>query len=316
MALCAPASRKDYMVRNHAKTFALVCLSAWLAVASGGCQKATDEKLTIACTTTMIADLARNLAGGLAEVKGIMKPGEDPHVYDVRPRDAQTLARAELVLMNGFHLEATLGHIVENNAKGVVVELAEKAVARPLASENNTGAPDPHCWMNVEYFRGYTQHARDALIAVDPANADTYRKNAELYIAELDQLEAWIKQQVATVPRERRVMVTSHDAFEYLGAAYDIDVYGMIGISTEQAPRPQDIEKLRTMIRERGVRALFVETSVSETLNNLVRKSAEATGAKIGGTLYSDSLGEEGTPGGTYIGMMQHNISTIVEALK
>lgn len=304
------------MARIRVKTLTFVCLSAWLAVASAGCQKPADERLTIACTTTMIADLARNLAGDLAEVKAIMKPGEDPHIYDVRPRDAQTLSQADLVLMNGFHLEATLGHIVENNAKGVVVALAEKAVAKPLASENNTGAPDPHCWMNVEYFRGYAEYARDALIEVDPDHADTYRKNAERYIAKLDKLAAWVRQQVASVPRERRVMVTSHDAFEYLGAAYDIDVYGMIGISTEQAARPQDIEKLQAMIRERGVRAMFIETSVSETLNNLVRKSAEATGAKIGGTLYSDSLGEEGTPGGTYIGMMQHNISTIVEALK
>jgi manganese/zinc/iron transport system substrate-binding protein len=304
------------MVTFRAKTLALVGLLTGLTVGFVGCQKVADERLTVACSTTMIADLARNLAGDLAEVKGIMKPGEDPHVYDVRPRDAQTLARADLVLMNGYHLEATLGHIVENNAQGMVVELAEKAVAKPLGSENDAGAPDPHCWMNVEYFRGYTEHARDALIAVDPAHADTYRKNAERYIAELDRLETWVQAQVATVPRERRVMVTSHDAFGYLGAAYDIDVYGMIGISTEQAPRPQDIEKLQAMIRQRGVRALFVETSVSGTLNNLVRKSAEATGVKIGGTLYSDSLGEEGTSGGTYIGMMQHNISTIVEALK
>jgi len=264
----------------------------------------------------MIADLARNLVGDVADVRGIMKEGEDPHVYDVRPRDAEMIASGDVVLSNGFHLEATLGHIIENNAEGKVVALAEQAVAKPLSGANSVGAPDPHCWMNVQYFRGYAEHARDALVEADPANADVYRKNAETYMTELDELHAWVKQQVATVPRERRVMITSHDAFEYLGNEYEIEVHGMIGISTEQAPRPQDIEKLESLIRDRGVRALFVETSVSQTLNNMVKKSAKATGVKIGGTLYSDSLGPADTPEGTYTGMMRHNVTTIVEALK
>ncbi|HUS40792.1 MAG TPA: zinc ABC transporter substrate-binding protein, partial [Pirellulales bacterium] len=275
-----------------------------------------DNRKTVICTTTMIADLARNLVGDVADVRGIMKEGEDPHVYDVRPRDAEMIASGDVVLSNGFHLEATLGHIIENNAEGKVVALAEQAVAKPLSGANSVGAPDPHCWMNVQYFRGYAEHARDALVEADPANADVYRKNAETYMTELDELHAWVKQQVATVPRERRVMITSHDAFEYLGNEYEIEVHGMIGISTEQAPRPQDIEKLESLIRDRGVRALFVETSVSQTLNNMVKKSAKATGVKIGGTLYSDSLGPADTPEGTYTGMMRHNVTTIVEALK
>jgi manganese/zinc/iron transport system substrate-binding protein len=273
-------------------------------------------KPTVVCTTTMITDLVKNLAGDLVTVKGIMRAGEDPHVYDVRPHDAELLAEADLVLTNGFHLEATLDHIIENNASGVVVALAEKAVAAPLGSQTTGGAPDPHCWMNVNYFRGYAEHARDALIQIDPTHAEQYRQQADKYLAQLDELHDWIVRQMASVPRDRRVMVTSHDAFEYLGAEYGIDVHGMIGISTEQAPRPQDIEKLESLIRDRGVRALFVETSVSQTLNNLVRKSATATGARIGGTLFSDSLGEPDSAGGTYIDMMRHNISTIVEALK
>jgi ABC-type Zn uptake system ZnuABC Zn-binding protein ZnuA len=275
-----------------------------------------SDRLQVVCTTTMIEDLARNLAADLADVRGIMKAGEDPHVYDVRPRDAELIADADLVLSNGFHLEATLSAIITNNAQGDVLALAEKAVRKPISSGASAAAPDPHCWMNVDYFRGYAEHARDALIAADPGNADAYRANADKYLADLDKLNDWVKQQVDRVPRERRVMVTSHDAFAYFGQAYDVDVHGMIGISTEQAPRPQDIEQLEALIRDRGVRAMFIETSVSSTLNQLVEKSAEATGVKIGGTLYSDSLDAPDEPAGSYIGMMQHNVSTIVKALQ
>ncbi|NIP86724.1 MAG: zinc ABC transporter solute-binding protein [Planctomycetales bacterium] len=277
---------------------------------------AADPGLTVVCTTTMIADLARNLVGDLADVRSIMREGEDPHVYDVRPRDAELIAMGDIILFNGYHLEATLGPIIENNAQGQVVALAELAVAQPLQGVDGLGAPDPHCWMNVKYFCGYVQHARDVLMQADPVNAERYRQNAAAYVAKLEELHQWVQQQVAEVPQRRRVMITSHDAFGYLGEEYGIEVHGMIGISTEQAPRPQDIEKLEALIRQRGVQALFVETSVSQTLNNLVQKSAEATGVAIGGKLYSDSLGPADRPEGTYLGMMRHNVQTIVEALK
>nr|NIP86493.1 zinc ABC transporter solute-binding protein [Planctomycetales bacterium] len=153
-----------------------------------------EDRLTVVCTTTMIADLVRNLAGEVAEVHGIMKEGEDPHVYDVRPRDAELIAGADLVLLNGYHLEATLGHVIDNNAEGEVVPLAERAVAQPLAGGDGLGAPDPHCWMNVAYFRRYADHARDALIQADPAQEAIYRRNTDQYQLALDELEAWIRQ--------------------------------------------------------------------------------------------------------------------------
>ncbi len=273
------------------------------------------QRLKIVCTTTMIEDLARNLVGNAADVSGIMRAGEDPHIYDVRPQDAEKIAEADLVFTNGFHLEATLGNIIKNNARGTVIPLAEKAVAKPLIGIDDSGAPDPHCWMNVDYFRGYLGHALEALIMEDPANESYYRDNARRYDAQLSELDAWIKKQLASVPRGRRVMVTSHDAFQYFADANDIEVQAMVGISTAEAPRPQEIEKLEKLIRDRNVRALFLETSVSPTLNTLVQKSAEATGAKIGGILYSDSLDMPSQPAGTYLGMMRHNTSTIVQAL-
>ena len=231
-------------------------------------------------------------------------------------RDAAQIAAADLIFTNGFHLEATLGNIIKNNAQGTVIPLAEKTVAKPLSGIDSSGAPDPHCWMNVHYFRGYLKHALEALITKDPENESYYRDNASRYDAQLSELDPWIKNEIAQVPKSRRVMVTSHDAFQYFADAYDIEVRAMIGISTAEAPRPQEIEKLEKLIRDRNVRALFFETSVSPTLNTLIQKSAEATGTNIGGTLYSDSLDMPSRPAGTYLGMMRHNVSTIVQALQ
>ncbi len=273
-------------------------------------------KLQVVCTTTMIADVARTIAGDAADVRGIMRPGEDPHVYDVRPRDVQLIAEGDLILMNGLHLEATLTHAIEHNAKGKIVRLAETPQIMPLESEQTRGAPDPHCWFNVQYFRVYAERARDALVEADPKNAEGYRARTESYLKELDELHEWVKKEIASIPRERRAMVTSHDAFQYFGRAYFIDVFAVIGISTEQQPKPQDVQRLESIVRERGVKALFIETSVSQTLNDIVRKVADNTGAKIGGTLYSDSLGAPDTPAGTYLGMVRHNTKTVVEALK
>ena len=288
------------------------------ATVSAARADARAGKLQVVCTTTMIADLARQLVGEAAEVRGIMKPGEDPHVYEVRPRDVQLIAGADLLLMNGLHLEATLGRVVDNNTKkgAKVVRLAETPRIVPFESEKSRGAPDPHCWFSVPYFRIYAERARDALIELDPKNADIYRKNARSYLLELDELHRWTTQQIGSIPRERRAMVTSHDAFQYFGRTYFIDVFAVIGISTEQQPKPRDIARLESIVRDRNVRALFIETSVSPTLNNLVRKIARRTGITIGGTLYSDSLGPPDSAAGTYIGMFRHNVKTVVEALK
>jgi len=312
------------MFGRRLQAIILVGFSGALAAFASGCRRdaAADRpggsgRIRIVCTTTMIEDLARAIAADAALVEGIMKPGEDPHIYKVRPRDAQLIAEADLVLMNGLHLESTLDHVVEHNArKGRVVRLAECPQIVPLDSEARQGARDPHCWFNVLYFRVYAERCRDALVEADPPNAATYRANADAYIRQLDALHEEVKRRIDQIPRERRVMVTSHDAFQYFGRTYDIDVFAVVGISTEQQPRPQDVERLEALVRDRNVKALFIETSVSNTLNDIVRKIADKAGARIGGTLYSDSLGEPGTPAGTYIGMVRHNTEAIVAALK
>jgi manganese/zinc/iron transport system substrate-binding protein len=294
---------------------ALVSLSGCGGDADGATD-AGQQPVRVVATTTVIEDLARQLAGDDAEVIGIMKTGEDPHVYDVRPNDAVTISNADLILTNGFHLEATLGGVIEQAARGTVVHLAETADLDPLGSEVYQGAPDPHVWMDVEMFRRVAEAARDALIEADPEHAEGYRQRAEDYLAELDELQSWVQQQWDPVPKDQRVVVTSHDAVNYYAAAYGVTVHGVIGISTDAQPQASDIEALRNMIKDRGVRALFVETSVAPTLNQIVRNLAQDTGVAIGGSLYSDSLGPDDSPGGTYVGMIRHNTTTMVEALK
>jgi manganese/zinc/iron transport system substrate-binding protein len=276
-----------------------------------------NAKLRIVCTTTMITDLIRQMVKDHAIVQGIMREGEDPHVYDVRPRDAQMIAAADVVFTNGLHLEATLIHVIEHNARSAIVNpLAESPDIQLRKSTTISGAPDPHCWMNVKYFMVYLDSALATLVKADPQHADAYRANAQAYRKQLESLDTWVQQQLNTVPRKQRVMVTSHDAFAYMGARYGIDVLAVIGMSTEQQPRPQDVIALEKSVRDRGVRAVFIETSVTQTLNDIVKKIADRTGVRIGGSLYSDSLGKAGTETGTYIGMIRHNVTILVQALR
>ncbi|WP_221435333.1 metal ABC transporter substrate-binding protein [Algisphaera agarilytica] len=282
--------------------------------ATGG--SGAEAKPSVVTTTTMLDDLARTLAGDHVEVVGIMRPGQDPHVYEVLPRDAQAIASADLVIANGLNLEATLHGVIEGNAKGKVVYAAEHDAIETLGSEDYEGAPDPHCWMDIELWKHYVTSVRDGLIAIDPGNQADYESRATAYFTELDELQTWMTERFAEVPESQRVIVTSHDAFNYFGNANKIEVHGVIGISTEQAPRPQDIAALEAMVKERNVQALFIESSTSPTLNSIVEKVAEQTGAKVGGTLYSDSLGMPGSGADTYITMMKHNVNTVVDALK
>lgn len=275
-------------------------------------------KPVVVCTTTMIADLARNLAAERFDVIGLMRVGEDPHIYNPRPLDALTIQKAKVLLSNGLHLEGTLAKIINNNlAKdAILVALADDPRIKSVALHNFQGAPDPHCWFDVSYFRICAERCRDALLAADPTGKDVLQQAAAAYLGELDKLHAEVKEKIAQIPKERRILITSHDAFQYFGRAYDIEVHAVIGISTEQQPRPLDVENLIKLVAEKGIKAVFIETSVSATLNALVRRVSEKTGAKLGGTLYSDSLGDDASPGKTYLGMIRYNVDTIVKGLK
>ena len=307
--------------RNNLKFSVLVCGLLMALVSAAGCGESDaqggDDRPTVVVTTTMIEDLARVIGGEEVNVIGIMKTGEDPHLYDVKPKDATTIRKADLVLMNGLHLEATLASIVEEHASGQVAALAEQDGIAPIVGQDGLEvAADPHCWMDIGYYKQYATKTRDALIEVAPEHEALFNERAESYLKELDALQAWVVEQFNTVPEQQRVIVTGHDAFAYFGKAYGIEVHGLIGISTEQEPKPQDIENLKKLIRDRGVRALFPESSISGSLKQLIRKVAQETGATVGEELHSDSLGEPGSNAATYIGMIRHNTSTMIAALK
>jgi manganese/zinc/iron transport system substrate-binding protein len=276
-----------------------------------------DTRPIIVATTTIVADIARNVAGDRMSVISIMKPGEDPHIYDPRPGDARLLAGADVVLTNGLHLEGTLHDIVHNNLKdgAVFCELAEDERIKVIESEQYQGAPDPHCWFSLPFVKVYTANATEALIAADPPGADHYRANARSYLARLDSLDTYTRKVFTTIPEENRILVTAHDAFHYFGIEYGIEVKTVIGINTDSEPRPQDIESLVRIIEQHNVPAVFIETSVSPSLNNLVRKVSQKTGAVVGGELYSDSLGEPEGETGAFLGMFRHNVDTIAKAL-
>jgi manganese/zinc/iron transport system substrate-binding protein len=274
-----------------------------------------DGKTLVLCTTTHIHDLAKELAADLVEIQGIMKSGEDPHIYEIQPRDYQAIDKADLILMNGLHLEAQLTTIIHRTGpKDAVIKLAEDA--RIPTSRGTDQAPDPHCWLNINYYKVYAEKARDALIKVAPEHKDEITERAAAYIKQLTELHVWAKAQIGSVPKERRIMITSHDAFQYFGKAYDIEVHAVIGMSTEDRPTPRQKIELLELVKKTGAKALFPETSVSNALNDIVKQIAESTGASVGTELYSDSLGDPNEPVGTYIGMFRHNVNTIVKALK
>ena len=277
----------------------------------------SSDKPYVCATTTYINDLALNLVGDRMDVRGIMMPGQDPHIYDPRPSDALLLKRAKVILINGLHLEATLGHIVDNNVSegAVLKKLAENPKITPIESQQYKGAPDPHCWFNITYYKAYTESARDALIEADPEGRTVYEKNAEDYMVRLDSLDREIRVLFSKIPEEKKILLTAHDAFNYFGEEYGFEVMGVIGLSTDAQPKPGDIESLKQQIRENNVPALFVETSVSQMLNDIVRKIAEQTGAVIGGTLYSDSLDDPSRGPSTYIEVVRYNARTIYNAL-
>lgn len=308
-------------MRKLALLFALAFAFSTLV----GCQKHTGESIDsdkplIVTTTTMITDLAKVLSAGRLQIRGILQAGQDPHVYNVRPSDARLIKKANLVLFNGLHLESTLEDVIEENlSKGVkAVALAQVEDIKPLQSqdEQQAGAPDPHIWMSVPLWKIVAKRCTQALIEFDPSGKEVYEKTLAEYSKQLDELDGYIRKRINEVqPPESRVLITSHDAFQYLGKEYHITVEGATGISTEQQATTRQREKLIRLIKERKVKAIFVETSTNQGLNNLIRFVAKRTGAKVGDPLYSDSLGEVDGKGGTYLKMMRHNIDTIVDAL-
>jgi len=293
-----------------AAAFSMVLPAQW-AVA--------QERLGVVATTGMIADAARNVGGDLVDVRALMGPGVDPHAYRQTRTDIVALVNADLVLWNGLYLEAQMEEfLLELGQDNAVVAVAEGVPENLLiGSEDYEGRYDPHLWMNPNLWSRVVVNLRDALIAVHPEGAETFTANADAYLDQLADLARYTTAALSSVPAEGRILLTSHDAFNYFGNAYGFEVVGIQGISTESEAGLQRIADLVDMLIARDIRAVFVETSVSDRNIRALVEGARAAGhdVVIGGELYSDAMGEPGTYEGTYVGMIDSNATKIARAL-
>lgn len=307
------------MIGRIRHVLARALAAAGLALAFTASVAAAEEKLNIVATTGMIADAITQVGGERVAVTALMGPGVDPHTYRQTRSDIAAMTRARAVFWHGLYLEAQLEDFLKDLARRkTVVALAETLPNDQLLSNDEyPGRYDPHVWMNPRLWKEVVTAARDALIALDPAGADTFKANAEKHLAEIDALAAYADKAFATVPDASRVLVTAHDAFNYFGKAYGYDVLGIQGISTESEAGLRQIETLVKTIVDRKIGAIFVESSVSDRNVKALIEGAAATGhaVVIGGELYSDAMGAPGTYEGTYIGMIDHNVTTITRAL-
>lgn len=267
-------------------------------------------------TTGMVADVVRAVAGEKATVTALIGAGVDPHLYAPTRDDVAKLMRAEVVFFSGLHLEGRMNDVLRRLQRSRPVHAVGEGLPEEFllrAGEEH----DPHVWMDVQGWSAATRSVVKALSEFDPAHAAAYQANGETYLKELQGLDAYAKEAFATIPKESRVLVTAHDAFEYLGRAYGVEVHGIQGISTESEAGLQDLNRLVDLLVQRKVRAVFVESSVSEKNVRALLEGAKARGhaVSIGGELYSDAMGPSGTYEGTYVGMIDHNVTTIVRAL-
>jgi manganese/zinc/iron transport system substrate-binding protein len=279
------------------------------------------DGLRVVATTGMVGDLARQIGGNRISLISLMGPGVDPHLYKATASDVSALQRAGVILYSGLHLEGRMGDLLESMQKAGrrVVAVTDAMPHERLIPTDAAGkAHDPHVWFDVALWSEAIGPVAEALAAADPANAEAYRSRAAEVRKEMLALDAWVRTTSASIPEERRVLVTSHDAFGYFGRAYGFRVVGLQGISTVTEAGLADMAKLADFVREQKVPALFVESSVPHT--TLERISAD-TGARIGGELFSDAMGtpgriEDGYDVGTYEGMVRHNMNTLARALR
>ena len=269
-----------------------------------------DRPLVIA-SASMFADMAEVIGGNLIEVKMIVPIGGDPHIYEPTPSDAQMVARADLVLRNGLTFEGWIDELVENSGfSGTTTTITEGVEA--IASDEYDNAADPHAWMSARNGLIYIRNIRDALVTLAPEFTEEFNFNYRIYRQQLEDLDLQMEEMLAAIPRHKRILITSHDAFRYFGQRYGVRVEAVLGTSTDADVQTSDIRRLNRVLQETEVPAVFIESTINPKLLQVLAKDNQVV---IGGSLYADSLGEEDSAGATYLGMLEHNARTIVEGL-
>jgi zinc/manganese transport system substrate-binding protein len=286
-------------------------LKSWLiflALVMSAAPLHAQDRLNVVASFSILGDFVRNVGGDRVNVTTLVGPNGDVHVYTPAPADAKKIADAKLLVINGFGLEGWLPRLLQaSGGKATIVTATNGIAPRKLGSD-----ADPHAWQSVANAKVYVANIRDALIAADPADAEVFRANTENYLAKLDALDREVREAIAQIPPDHRKVISTHDAFGYFGAHYGIDFIAPLGVSTEAEVSARDIAKIITQVKASGIPAVFLE-NISD--DRLMRRISAETGARIGGTLYSDSLTDEKGVAPTYIDMVRHNIKALTSAL-
>ena len=299
------------LTRRSAITFAL--LAAWLLPA------AAQDRMPVVASFSILGDIVSNVGGDRVVVKNLVGPNGDAHVYSPSPADAKTLADAKLIVTNGLGFEGWIGRLIKSsNTKAPNVVASKGIKPRKLAGSHghshghDHGAGDPHAWQSVPNVKIYVANIRDALVAADPAGKATYEANAAAYLEKLDALDREVKESISKIPPDRRKVITTHDAFGHFAAAYGVEFVAPQGVSTDSEASARDVARIIQQIKKQKIPAVLLE-NISD--QRLLKRIADETGAKVGGTLYSDALTDEKGDAPTYIDLIRHNIRALSAAL-
>ena len=312
-------SRLRIVFRWHVVLIMMILSGFMLTACSGTNHNTTATTLNIVTTTGMIADAVRNVGQNLVVVEALMGPGVDPHIYKATQSDVKSLMNADMVFYHGLHLEGKMIEVLEklDGERPVVAVTAALDRKTLLKDPKATEYYDPHIWFDVKLWSLVVEQIARELSLADEVNRAIYEKNAEAYKVELSKLDEQIRQQMQSIPEQQRVLITAHDAFSYFGKAYDVQVVALQGISTDAEYSLRDVQKLVNLIAERSIATIFTETSISDRSLRAVLEGAKQRGVEVafGKPLYSDSLGADDEPAGTYVGMMKANVAAISEGL-
>lgn len=285
-------------------------------------QTAPAKPLDVVASFSILADLTRQVAKDRASVVSLVGPNGDAHVYQASPADAKKVKDAGLIIVNGLGFETFMPRLIKSAGSKAPVVTATTGI-KPIKEEaghghghghgHSHGATDPHAWQSIEAVKTYVANIRDGLIKADPAGEASYRKNAEAYLAELSGLKGELDKAFSALPKDRRTAVTSHDALAYFAKEFGLTLEAVQGVSTEAEPSAKDVARIIRLTKDKKARAVFVENMSSP---RIAEQIAKETGARLGGTLFSDALSDEKGPAPTYISMMRHNAKTILDALK
>lgn len=283
-------------------------------------QSTMIHPLNVVATTGMVADAIRRVGGEHVTVTTLMGPGVDPHLYKASQNDIERLSQADIIFYNGLNLEGKMGDIFVKMARTRPVVAVTESIDPKLLREppEFAGHFDPHVWFDVELWSSILHEVEKSLAKSDPNHASLFQANRATYESELMVLHSWVKKELASIPKQERVLITAHDAFGYFGHAYDTEVVGLQGMSTVSEYGLNDVQRIVDLLVTRKIKAVFVESSIPKRSIEAVVEGAKGRGhsVMIGGQLYSDAMGAEGTPEGTYVGMVTANVNTIVRALR